>query len=60
MTRQFTFISIQTNFIEAYFSFGVFRAAMRQQIEFKTVNLRDFAVDKHGSIDESPFGPGRS
>ena len=56
MTRHFTFISIQTNFIEAYFSFGVFRAAQRIPIEFKAISLRDFAVDKHGSIDDSPFG----
>ncbi|MCX6130349.1 MAG: tRNA (guanosine(37)-N1)-methyltransferase TrmD [Proteobacteria bacterium] len=58
MTRQFSFISIQANFIESYFQFGVFRAAQRQNIGMAAIKLRDYAVDKHASVDESPFGGG--
>jgi tRNA (guanine-N1)-methyltransferase len=44
--------------MEAYFRFGVFKAATRLNMEFHSINLRTHAVDKHGSIDDSPFGGG--
>lgn len=56
--RRFSFITIHPQFIEAYLKFGVFRAAERQGLGFSAINLRSFAVDKHGSIDDSPFGGG--
>lgn len=56
--RRFSFITIHPQFIDAYLKFGVFRAAERQGLGFSSVNLRSFAVDKHGSIDDAPFGGG--
>ncbi len=56
--RSFSFVSIHPGFIESYMKFGVFRAAQKQGIDFRAVNLREFAVDKHGSIDDAPFGGG--
>ncbi len=44
--------------MEAYFRFGVFKAATRLNMEMRSINLRSYAVDKHGSIDGSPFGGG--
>ena len=56
--RTFAFFTVHPNFIEAYAKFGVFRTAERANIIIKPVNLRTYAVDKHGSIDDSPFGGG--
>ncbi len=58
MSRSFSFISIHPSFIEAYFRFGVFKAATRLDLLMHSINLREYAVDKHGSIDDSPFGGG--
>jgi len=58
VSRSLSFISIHPQFIEAYFRFGVFKAATRLGMEFHSINLRSYAVDKHGSIDDSPFGGG--
>ncbi|WP_176737007.1 tRNA (guanosine(37)-N1)-methyltransferase TrmD [Oligoflexus tunisiensis] len=58
MSRNLSFISIHPQFIEAYFRFGVFKAATRLNIQLHSINLRTHAVDKHGSIDDSPFGGG--
>ena len=27
-------------------------------MEFKSNNIRDYATDKHGSVDDTPFGGG--
>ncbi|MBC7660613.1 MAG: tRNA (guanosine(37)-N1)-methyltransferase TrmD [Chitinophagaceae bacterium] len=56
--RTFAFITVHPAFIEAYAKFGVFRAAERASIAIQPINLRQFAVDKHGSVDDAPFGGG--
>jgi tRNA (guanine37-N1)-methyltransferase len=59
MARRFQFVTIHPDFIESYFEFGVFQAAKKKELaQFKTINLRDFAVDKHGSVDDHPYGGG--
>jgi len=56
--RTFAFITVHPQFIEAYAKFGVFRTAERAHISIQAINLRQFAVDKHGSVDDTPFGGG--
>ena len=56
--KTLTFITIHPAFIEAYCRFGVFRAAEKLGIQTHAINLRNFAVDKHGSVDDTPFGGG--
>jgi tRNA (guanine37-N1)-methyltransferase len=34
------------------------KAVARGQIEFELVNMRDFAHDKHNSVDDTPYGGG--
>ncbi len=34
------------------------RAARDGLVEFRLVNLRDFAVDRHGAVDDYPYGGG--
>ncbi|HPI04601.1 MAG TPA: tRNA (guanosine(37)-N1)-methyltransferase TrmD, partial [Candidatus Goldiibacteriota bacterium] len=32
------------------------RAGEKQKVKFKTVNIRDFAEDKHKMTDDTPYG----
>lgn len=56
--RTFAFITVHPNFIDAYAKFGVFRNAERGKVRIEPINLRTHAVDKHGSVDDTPFGGG--
>ncbi len=55
-------IDIATLFCEMFESFLatsiVGRAIKRELVEVHLTNIRDFALDKYGSVDDSPFGGG--
>ena len=52
-------ITIHPEFVEAYNRFGVFQAAQKNKLaKVSPINLREFAVDKHGSVDDRPYGGG--
>ena len=54
---RFSIITIHPQFVASYFKFGVIRAAHDKNLAtIEAVNLRDFAVDKHGTIDDHPYG----
>ncbi|MFK7823823.1 MAG: tRNA (guanosine(37)-N1)-methyltransferase TrmD [Oligoflexales bacterium] len=53
------FISIHPEFINGYSSFGVFASAKKQSLaQIDVLNLRDYAKDRHGSVDDRPYGGG--
>jgi len=55
----FVLVSVHPRFISAYFEFGVFRAALTSGgARIDAVDLRDFAVDAHASVDAAPYGGG--
>ncbi len=56
--KTISFITLHPGIVEAYTRFGVFRAAERLGLHIKAIPLRNFAVDKHGSVDDTPFGGG--
>ncbi len=57
--RQFHIVSIHPNLIKQATGIGVFKAATEAgAASIDAIDLRDFAVDKHGSIDDSPYGGG--
>ncbi len=59
MIRNFSFLTIHPTFLEKYFEFGVFHSASTKSlVNFRCINIRDFAVDKHGSVDDRPYGGG--
>ncbi len=59
MTRRIAFITIHPAFVEAYTQFGVLAAARNGGVaDFSFINLRDFAVDRHGTVDGAPYGGG--
>lgn len=59
MTWNVGFITVHPKLLESYRGFGVLRAAEAgKHAQFVIQDLRDFAADKHGSIDASPYGGG--
>lgn len=59
MMRQIVFITVHPQIVEAYRSFGVFKSAeLAALAKIDAVNLRDYAADKHGSVDDTPYGGG--
>ena len=38
---------------------GIYKKAMKSKIwNLKVINIRDYAIDKHSSVDDTPFGGG--
>jgi len=57
--NEFYFLTIHPSMIETYAALGVFGAATTKNLAaFRAVNLRDFAVDRHGTVDGHPYGGG--
>ena len=56
--EKLSFLSVHPEFIANYFQFGVFSAAQKSGLELESINLRDFAIDKHGSVDDRAYGGG--
>jgi len=60
-SRRLVFITLHPSVIAAYSSIGIFKAAIAKNIiEVGTRHLRDFACDKHGTVDGHPYGGGDS
>ncbi len=57
--RKISFITIHPKIIDSYRQFGVFKSAEAAGLaKITATDLRDFAADKHGSIDGAPYGGG--
>ena len=55
--KKITLITIHPDFIKSYTDFGPLANCLRKNLlELQIINLRDFAVDKHGTVDGKPFG----
>jgi tRNA (guanine37-N1)-methyltransferase len=56
---KFTALSLFPEVLDAYFASSIMAKAVdRGLIEYKSVNIRDFALDKHHSCDDAPYGGG--
>ncbi len=56
---KFNIVTLYPDFYSNIFSFGVInRALIQNKIDIDIYNLRDFAEDKRGSVDDTPFGGG--
>ncbi len=54
-----TVLSLFPEFVESYFATSIAaRAVARGIIDYRTVNIRDFAQDRHGTCDDAPYGGG--
>jgi len=56
---KFDIITIFPKILDSYFGESILkRAQFKNLITIKTHNLRDFALDKHRKVDDSPYGGG--
>lgn len=54
-----TILTIMPKFVAAYQEFGVVKAAIKAgQLAITVTDLRDYAVDQRGSVDDKPYGGG--
>jgi tRNA (guanine37-N1)-methyltransferase len=57
--QRITVITLHPSVFESYSQFGVLRRAIElHAIELHLVQLRDFAIDRHGTVDDRPYGGG--
>lgn len=56
---RFDIITIFPKILDSYFSESILkRAQIKKLISIKAHNLRDFALDKHHKVDDTPYGGG--
>ena len=57
--RHFHVVTVHPSIVTAYGQFGVFKSAFDKGLgSVSAIDLRDYAVDRHGSIDAAPYGGG--
>jgi tRNA (guanine37-N1)-methyltransferase len=55
----YTVLTLFPGIIDAYFSASVMaKAVERGIVRYRTVNIRDFALDRHKTCDDAPYGGG--
>jgi tRNA (guanine37-N1)-methyltransferase len=56
---KYTVLTLFPEIIDAYFNASImFRAVQEGLVEYRTVQIRDYALDKHRSCDDAPYGGG--
>lgn len=56
---QFSVLTLFPEMIEAYCSCSILKRAINSNvIQVKTINPRDFTLDKHKKVDDTPYGGG--
>ncbi|GAB1483056.1 hypothetical protein MASR2M78_18720 [Treponema sp.] len=55
----FTVLSLFPEIVDAYFASSIMaKAVSREVIGYRSINIRDFAIDKHRKCDDPPYGGG--
>jgi tRNA (guanine37-N1)-methyltransferase len=56
---KFNLITIFPDIFDSYLNEGILKRAQNKKIiSFKKINLRDFSIDKHKTVDDAPYGGG--
>ena len=56
---KYTVLTLFPEIIDAYFASSIMAKALdRGIIEYRAINIRDYALDKHHSCDDAPYGGG--
>ncbi len=56
---EFTVLTLFPELISSFFSYGVIGRAFKNKIIFgQSIDIRDFARDNHGTVDDRPYGGG--
>jgi tRNA (guanine37-N1)-methyltransferase len=57
--KKISIITLFPEFIDQYASFGIIARAIKNKLlKISAVNLRKFAIDKRGTVDDRPYGGG--
>lgn len=57
--KKISIVTLFPEFIEQYAGFGIIARAIKNKlIQIRAVNLRGFATDKRGTVDDRPYGGG--
>jgi tRNA (guanine37-N1)-methyltransferase len=57
--KKISIVTLFPEFIEQYAAFGIIARAIKNKlIQIRAVNLRGFAIDKRGTVDDRPYGGG--
>lgn len=57
--KKISIVTLFPEFIEQYAGFGIIARAIKNKlIRLRAVNLRGFAIDKRGTVDDRPYGGG--
>ena len=57
---KFTTLTLFPEFIELIKSYSIIRRAIENGlISVESINIRDFAINKHGQVDDYPYGGGQ-
>jgi tRNA (guanine37-N1)-methyltransferase len=56
---KYTVLTLFPEIIDAYFASSIMAKALKRgMVEYRSVNIRDFAVDRHKTCDDAPYGGG--
>ena len=55
LSRVFT---LYPEYFPGYLSKGLFGKSKGKEWDLETVNIRDYALDKHKTVDDTPYGGG--
>lgn len=57
--KKISIVTLFPEFIEQYAEFGIIARAIKNKlVQIRAVNLRGFAIDKRGTVDDRPYGGG--
>ncbi|MDR1506991.1 MAG: tRNA (guanosine(37)-N1)-methyltransferase TrmD [Treponema sp.] len=56
---KYTVLTLFPEIIDVYFANSIMAKALKREIvKYRSVNIRDFAVDRHKTCDDAPYGGG--
>ncbi|MDR2097788.1 MAG: tRNA (guanosine(37)-N1)-methyltransferase TrmD [Spirochaetaceae bacterium] len=56
---KYTVVSLFPEIIDAFFATSIMaKAVMRGIVEYRSINIRDYAQDRHKTCDDAPYGGG--
>jgi tRNA (guanine37-N1)-methyltransferase len=59
MSIAYTVLTLFPEIIDAYFTASIMaRAVERGIVSYRTINIRDYALDRHHTCDDAPYGGG--
>lgn len=57
--KRFTLLTIFPHILDSYLNESILKRAITKKIiSVSSINIRDFATDKHNSVDDTPYGGG--